>query len=349
MKAACFGLVFALCASGVCRLAVEARGGDSADPAGPVRTQVIEMQAGWNAVFLEVHPLDGDPAAVFGSLPVDIVASFFERSTAAQFVVNPDADLYRRAGWGVWYAAGRPDAFLKTLHGVHGQQAYLIRARSAFTWRITGLVTAPEVQWQADAFNLVGFSVDSQAAPTFAQFFAGSMAHRHNRLYRLTGGIWRRVLDPDAEAMRSGEAFWIYCVGASRYQGPLEVKTTIRRGVVLGSVADTVILRNRCDHPVTPTVAHVVAGLNPVPLSLVVQAYGDNFGQWRSVAVPQTEASWTQALPPLEAGQAIQVPLEAERQAMQAAVHRSLLRITTDLGTEVWVPVFAIREDLEEK
>ncbi len=339
----------AVCASVAGRLVVEARGGDSTDQTGPTRTQVIAMQAGWNAVFLEVHPLDGDPTTVFGSLPVDIVASYFERSTVAQFVVNPDADLYRRAGWGVWYAAERPDAFLRTLHGVHGEQAYLIHARSAFTWRVTGLVTAPEVQWQADAFNLVGFSVDAQAAPTFAQFFAGSNAHSHNRLYRLTDGIWRRVLDPDAEAMRSGEAFWIYCAGASRYQGPLEVKTTTRRGVVLGSAADTVILRNRCNHPVTPTVAHVVAGLNPVPLSLVVQAYGDDFGQWRSVAVPQTEASWVQALPPLEAGQAIQVPLEARRQAMQAAVHRSLLRITTDLGTEVWVPVLAIREDLEGK
>jgi len=341
--------MLAVCTGVVCGLAVEARGADSADTTGPMRTQTIAMQAGWNAVFLEVHPANPEPASVFGALPVDIVASYFERPVAAQFVVNPDADLYKRAGWGVWYAADRPDAFLKTLHAVHGQQAYLIHARSAFTWRVAGLVATPEVRWQANAFNLVGFSVDAQTAPTFAQFFAGSRSHQHNRLYRLSDGTWRRVLDPGAEAMRSGEAFWIYCEGASRYPGPLEVKTTTRRGVVLGSAEDALILRNQSDHPVTPTVAHVVSDRRPVPLSLVVRALGDNFGERRLVAVPQPEGAWVQGLPPLEAGQAMQVPLEARRQAMQASVHSSLLKITTDLGTEVWIPVFAVRDDLEEE
>ena len=33
---------------------------------------------------------------------------------------------------------------------------------------------------------------------------------------------------------------------------------------------------------------------------------------------------------------------------MTAALQASLLKITTDLGTEVWVPVTCARQDLEE-
>ena len=43
------------------------------------------------------------------------------------------------------------------------------------------------------------------------------------------------------------------------------------------------------------------------------------------------------------------VPLEARVQELTAAAHGSLLKITTDLGTEQWIPVIGIRKDLEER
>lgn len=318
-----------------------------AAPGLPTRVQTLELRAGWNAVFLEVHPLEADPERVFAGLPVDRVASHHARTASSQYVTDPGANLFRRAGWGIWYAGERPDAFLGTLHAVHGQRAYLIHATQGFTWRIEGEVATEEVRWRSRAFNLVGFPVASTGAPTFGEFFAGSAAHRHNRIYRLDQGSWRRVTDPAAETLRSGEAFWIYCDGASRYQGPIRVSTKLQPGLMLGTGVAEVTLRNETRHPLTPTLASIAAGDGPVPLSLVMQAVGNGESLVRRVVAPLPSGEWTQQLPPLEAGGAVRVPFEARREAMIAARQASVLKISTDLGTEYWLPVISVRDDLE--
>ena len=305
------------------------------------RTQGIPLRAGWNAVFLEVHPSSVEPVAVFANTPVDIVASYESRQSPAQFMSNPSADLLKLAGWGVWYADHRPDALLTTLHAMEGQRAYLVHSTSDYLWQVTGDVGPPRVHWQPNSVS---------ALPgTFAQFFSGSRAHHHNRIYRLVNGSWRRVSDASSETMRSGEAFWIYCDGKSDYQGPLRVETGSSVGLVLGSGADALVLRNETDHPVTPTVEHVVSGADPVPLSILVTAIQSSNSVVRSVSVALADGNWTQALPPIEGGRGLQVPLEARLEAMRAPRQTSLLRVSTDVGTEVWIPIAAHRRDLEEK
>lgn len=318
-------------------------------PGEALRTERIPVRAGWNAVFLSVHPVDPDPEAVFASTPADIVASYYTADSSAQFMTDPGVNFFRQTGWGVWYAENRPDAFLRSLHAIFGQRAYLIHARADFTWEIAGTVLPPEIRWQSDAYNLVGFTLPAQGAPTFAQFFANSQAHRSGPIFRLVGGTWQRVSDPAAAPMRSGEAFWIYCRGASDYQGPLRVRTTTSRGLVLGGASDSLLLRNETDHPLTPTLEHIVSGPNPVPLSLVIQAVGTPVGPVQSVSVPQPPQNWSQTLPPLEAGAALRVPLAARREDMGSFRHSSLLKVSTDLGTEVWIPVLGIREDLQSR
>jgi hypothetical protein len=227
------------------------------------RQQTVQLRKGWNAVFLEVAPQDPEPAKVFAGTPVDIAAAFSGPLTSAQFMTDPGANLFRLAGWSVWYADSRPDAFLKSLHAINGQQGYLIHAKDDFAWTVSGQVLPPLVRWQADAFNFVGFSVAPVSGPTFARFFESSPAHNHNRIYRLENGTWRQVANPAAEVMRSGEAFWIHCAGASTYQGPLQVETTSRTGVALGTAKDAVVLRNKTAHPVGVTMEHVVTTANP--------------------------------------------------------------------------------------
>lgn len=322
---------------------------EAAEPGLPVREQILELQEGWNAIFLEVEPADPDPGRVFGELPVDIVASFYARVASAQFVTDPGANLFRRAGWGVWYADDRPDAFLGTLHAIHGQRAYLIHATAAFTWRIQGEVVAEDVVWQSRAFNLVGFSVRPTGAPTFAEFFAGSRAHRHNRIYRLAQGSWRRVTDPASETLRSGEAFWIYCDGVSTYQGPLRVGTRLQRSLILGTGTAALTLRNETRHPVAPTLELIAGADEAVPLSLVIQAVGDGENLVRRVAAPLPSGPWVQELPALDAGRAVRVPFEVRREAMGARRQTSVLKISTDMGTEHWLPVISVRDDLEER
>jgi len=170
--------------------------------AGSTMTQSISLNTGWNAVYLEVDPDTPAPEQVFAGLPVDTVATHDVSHHGAQFVKNPAADLSLAQGWAVWYAQSRPDAFLSNLYEVQGAKAYLIHATTNATLTLTGEVPPVLTTWKPDAFNFVGFSLQDPGAPTFAQFFAGSSAHTPGRIYRLSEGIWRQVLDPGAETMR---------------------------------------------------------------------------------------------------------------------------------------------------
>lgn len=308
---------------------------------------MVDLRKGWNAVYLEVEPASSSPEAVFGSIPVDIVATYFASKTSVQFVTDPGTDLFRNLGWAVWYAADRPDAFLTTLDAVYGRRAYLVHAQRDHRWNVKGTVLPEETIWRPDSFNFVGFQVASPGAPSFAQFFGGSKAHRHNKIYRLADGAWRRVTRPDAEPMKSGEAFWIFCEGASAYQGPLDVQTRLRKGLLLvDGATDDLIVRNDSDFPITATVEHVTPLSESVPLSVKVRVVGDPAAPVRSGAAPKPSGKWTQTLPVLEGRRALRIPFETRRAEMGQAVHASLLKITTDLGTESWVPVIGYRSDL---
>jgi len=315
---------------------------------GHSRTQVIGLQAGWNAVYLEVAPVVSAPGEVFAGLPVDRVATLFESPESNQFVTDPGVNLFKGQGWGVWYAPGLPEAFLKSLDAIIGNHAYLIHAKSACQWRVSGQVETKRFTWQPDAFNLVGFSVRATGGPTFEEFFAGSKAHRGQIIYRLVDGRWKRVLQTTAETLRSGEAFWIFCKGGSDYQGPVRVETTNRQGLVLGSGVAQIIVRNDCPHPLTATVRQVPGDDSPLPLSIMVQVYGNAAAPVTPVAARLPAGAWEQPLPTLEIAGALAIPFECRSAEMARARQGSLLLITTDLGTETWVPASGFRSDLGE-
>lgn len=309
------------------------------------RTQEIPLTRGWNAVYLEVEPTDAAPAAVFAGLPVDKVATLFKNPGNQQFVTDPEVNLSKAQGWGVWYAPGLPEAFLKSLDAILGNRAYLIHAKENCRWRATGRVTGALAAWQPDAFNFTGFPVSATAPPTFAQFFAGASALRNQRIYRLVDGRWKQVLQPSSEAMKSGEAFWIYCKGPSDYQGPLRVEVT---GQVLGlgrGPAD-LTLRNEAPHPLTPAIEHVPGDATPLPLSIQIKTIGDPAAPVKSVPANFPAAAWQQPLPAFEIGTAMAVPFECRSGEMLRPLQGSLLKITTDLGTETWVPVTGRRDEL---
>jgi hypothetical protein len=316
---------------------------------GHVRTQEIALHAGWNAIFLEVEPVDVLPAKVFGGLPVDRVATLFESPASNQFVTDPGVDLFKGRGWGVWYAPGLPEEFLRSLDAINGKRAYLVHAKSACQWRVSGQVEFALTKWQPDAFNLVGFSVRSAGGPTFEQFFAGSKAHHGQAIYRLVESRWKQVVQPAAESLRSGEAFWIFCKGPSDFQGPLRVETASRQGLLLGSRAAEVIVRNECPHPLTATVRHMPGGDGaPLPLSILVTVYGNVAVPVMTAAARMPAGAWEQPLPTMEAAGAMAIPFECRAAEMLRVRQGSLLQITTDLGTETWIPVSGSRDDLGE-
>ncbi|HMO03123.1 MAG TPA: hypothetical protein PKC67_10230 [Kiritimatiellia bacterium] len=313
---------------------------------GHLRTQVIELNPGWNAVYLEVDPPVSSPGVLLDGLPIDVVATFSDASTGAQYISNPTVNMLQSYGWAVWYAPDRSDAFLSNLYSLPGAKSYLVFSRTNATWTVLGSPALVQVAWQPNAYTLAGFPLLKGSEPTFAQFFRGSPAHKHNRIYRLVNGLWRQVVNPAAETMKAGEAYWIFSQGRSRYNGPLDVTTGTRFGVVLDAVSGSQItFRNRTDHPISYTVDHVALPGQPIPLSTPIPSVETTTGNTGTTYLHYEAGSFTQTFPPLAGGKAIRWPVVLRAYDAGTGAMHSLLKITSDLGTVTYLPVTASRGD----
>ena len=166
--------------------------------AAEVCTQKIDLVSGWNAVFVELDPMETVPADLFEDLPVDVVAGFSSSAKPAQFVADPSVDMLLAYGWNAWYSPRRADNFLSTLSAIQGGNPYLIHATTNTQLVIEGTLAPDLLSWTPDAYNFVGFPVVAQGGPTFAEFFSGSPAHDPGKIYRMVNGTWRLVTDTRA-------------------------------------------------------------------------------------------------------------------------------------------------------
>lgn len=309
--------------------------------ANTTRTQTISLHKGWNAVQLMVTPSDAVPADVFGGTPITIAATYFGATTPAQFMQNPSATQWKKEGWGVWYAPGRADAFLSTLASITGNRAYLIYSKQDFTWNVTGDVSFPKVKWKSDSFNLVGFTLDPISPPTFDKFFAGSPAHLPCRIYRLVNDQWSLVANTGSTTMNSGEAYWIYCKGGSDYQGPLSATSLNGSLSMTGTPAEAVLsFANQGSDPVNITV-QTIANDGGLPLSYAIRGVTTNK---ISDLIFDLPANYT--LPSLDGGGSTGLYLRLKRDQMTSASQSALLKISTDSGVQIWVPISGTRDDL---
>jgi hypothetical protein len=308
-------------------------------------SQTVALSAGWNAVYLDVDPAASVPNELFAGLPIDVVAAYVPSTSRAQFVESPNANLLGSYGWSVWYAAHRADAFLSNLHAIYGAKAYLIHATTNASMVVNGTFAPRATAWIPDAYNFVGYTVQAPGGPTYQQFFQGSPAHNHNKIYRLVDGTWRQVLSPGTVAMRPGEAFWIYCDGHSKFAGPLEATTSSQMGLFLSSASGgELTLRNQSGHPLKLFLEHDTEGNDPIPLNVPVQAFDEEAKVLRTLHIDLGSGNWTKELPVLEAGAAIRLPFNLRLQDMEPGTRHSLLKVRTDSGTIHTIPVHASRE-----
>ncbi|OPZ30026.1 MAG: hypothetical protein BWZ02_00884 [Lentisphaerae bacterium ADurb.BinA184] len=309
-------------------------GGAGAMAAG-TRTQAVAIRAGWNAVFLEVQPAQPNPAAVFAGTPFDIVATYLPTLTPVKFLSDPAEASWNEPGWAVWYAPDREDAFLTTLRAVFANRPYLVHAREAFAWRIEGTVSCRAPLWQADSFNLVGFPVDEVSPPSFAEFFAGDDAFAGGKFYRLADGRWHRVTAAGSTRLAAGEAYWVYCDGASTHGGPLRLGGGRDESLEFGANTDTAELRltNVTSAPLAVTV-HTVSEAGALPLSRVETDLVNAVTTY-----PDLPAVYD--LPDIAPGATAVLPLHLRRERMTQARQCVLLRLATDVGAVYWVPVYA--------
>lgn len=306
-----------------------------------VRTQTIALHKGWNAVYLAVTPSPADPSTVFANTPVSIAAIFLPRDTPVEYIQNPGTISWKKDGWSVWYAPNRPDTFLSNLHSLAGNQAYLLFAQTACTLQVIGTVSLQSVQWRANSFNFVGFPLDDQSPPTFDQFFNGSTAHQPYRIYHLVNDQWMQISGATLTTMQPGEAFWIYCNGSSSYQGPLSAQVPSSQAITFANNADSYItLANQSPNPMTVRLDTVAtdAGL---PLTIMLRGVTPTNMTEMVFDLPSSIP-----IASLEPGAATTVRFGLHRANMTSPTQTTLLKLTTDTGAQVWIPVTGTRGDL---
>ncbi|HEV2693657.1 MAG TPA: hypothetical protein VG347_12260 [Verrucomicrobiae bacterium] len=299
------------------------------------RVQTISLHKGWNAVFLQVDPTDPKPADLFQGTPVTIAAAFTGVGKSIQYVQNPSTNsLTQKKGWSVWYAPSRQDAFLTQMFQLIGNKPYLLYAESDYVWSVSGNARLATVTWKPNAFTLTGFGVDDVSPPTFDQFFAGSPAHHPYQIYRLQNDSWIKLDNAQNTQMQSGEAYWIYCTGASAYQGPLAVQPPSGTTFTLtsGDSAGMVLLNNS-PNPLNVQVQNMAGGAQ-LPLAFVLRAVTDT-----NVTTAAYDLPDTYSMPSFDAGEKRGFWLTLRPERMTVATQTGLLKITTDVGTLNWLPV----------
>lgn len=310
-------------------------GAQDAEPAG---IQTIALRAGWNAVAIQVEPENAAPAAVFASLPVDKVATYFPSRTPVEFVQDPASQPWKQKGWRAWFAPALPESLVNDLYAINAGQCYLVHATAPATLTIRGTVVCRRLKWRADSFNFVGFPVDPANPPTFQKWFAGSSAHQPTKraaVYSLDASDkWIPVVNPESTLIQPNTAYWVFCHGGSDYQGPLDVSTPFGVGTQLdyGNATETLSLRLANVGPAPLSLTLMLSPENA--LSLAYQQKLPNLGERLSVPLGASTA-----LGSLEVGESKTLRVTLDRAALDRPSAAAVLTVRDDAGSLIQIPV----------
>ena len=304
--------------------------------ASQTETQTIHLDPGWNSVFMEVQPEPSAPASVFSGIPVESVWAYLERNSTVEFIQNPSEGLWNQPGW-VAYFADPEEAFLTSLYGISANQAYLVKlgGTSSVDLSVTGRPSHRKMKWSTNSFNLTGFHVSKASPPSFGSYFGASTAHKNQAVYRLgSGGAWEFVNSPSSTQMKSGEAYWVYCNGASGYQGPMDVDMEYGDSLDFGAniIQRTIRIKNLSS--VTKTVSITLhSSANPVVLS------------YKKLDTATSSFVWDDfsAMPAMniEAGKQKTVQVAVRRESMSYSPAESVMEISDTDGGSILIPVSA--------
>jgi hypothetical protein len=246
-------------------------------------TQTIDLEPGWNAIYVEVEPEVNAIEQVFAGIPVASVWRWIPDDRPVSFIQDPDEELMTIDGWYGYFPVDRPESVLTNLYNINANQAYLVKLQgsSPRTLEITGRPALRAMAWRSDGFQLTGFPVVPGSGPTFASWFAGSEAHEGQAIYRLDGGQWTEIDQPQIERIASGEAYWVFTKGRSSWQGPLGVELDFGERLDFGaSVArDSLVVRNRSGVSNQIRIRRLQAE-SPVPLALATRNDETGTTEW---------------------------------------------------------------------
>ena len=342
--------------------------GLSGNAEGQWTEQSIDLEPGWNSIFLHVQPDPAECDIIFSnvSFAVEQVCTYNSAFCSVQYVQDFGDLTNLPPDWLTWLPATNELASTRNLFTLQCGKPYLVKlpdGAASTNWSIAGRPVLKTIEWREDAYNLVGFQVDDAAPPTFESFFSASPQHAGQPVYRLsTTGTWDLASSP-TDTMRTGEAFWIYAGGYSEFQGPLAVETDQRSGLEYGLslMEQNLRIRNGSTDPVTVWVQEVPAQL-PAPDAAQPLRAGDvPLSWWNPASTNGLLGAWepplseqTNALASLQAdlseGEAWDLRLAVRRMAMASFTpppgeygdYQGLLEVKSSNGSRIVVPVHAL-------
>ena len=332
-------------------------------------TQTVTLASGWNAVWLEVAPLDANglpktPEAVFTDPSIRTIVTPKPLASLSEFFASAPGSIttFNQDEWQQWKRIDPSGQ--NNLAAITGNQAYLVEVTgsSVVTLNISGKVSFFRPTWTPDRYNLVGFGL--KGTPTFDAFFGPSAGkHPINKIFTLNPatGNWQSVTG--STQMASGRAYWVFSSGPSSYMGPVSVNFEMAAAgkldfggpidvVVVGSGVsrteldlEEIVFSNAGSSPATPELDLITPDAASGTLSLfVVNPATTGIAYDRGNQVDSTAgAGASSALgKTLASGQTGILTVGAKRTWNDGSPRTNLYRLSTSTnGASFWLPVSA--------
>ena len=180
-------------------------------------SQTINLEQGWNSVWLTLQPDDGAVEAVFADSAIQMVMTPQVDLGAAEFVGDVGRVRVNQDGWRSWRRSSPVQEH--TLALVRAHRGYLIYADSAITLTVTGEAWFERPEFRPDGYSLIGFSLSE------AKTFDDVPWLEPSRILRLQAdGNWVGV--GGADSIGHNEAYWIRTEGAFQWDMALRFPGT---------------------------------------------------------------------------------------------------------------------------
>lgn len=324
-------------------------------------TQRVDLQKGWNGVFLHVDPSHSDLDAWIGVDAENPIVRIWRWNppTAAQFYENPADEIYNVSGWSQWNRLENESG----LSSMVGDTAYLVESLTNYTWNVKGRPVSPRSSWNMNGLNLIGFPTTRSNPPKFDEFLSESSElqtesvdiYRYqgtslstNNPIKISSSLHRNV------SVTRGQAFWMEAGNVfNKYFGPFEVSLSGSDGIYFYDdlSSASLRLRNLTEHELTitmrmaesepaPVGQPLISGTPPLLIRDLLNVENMTYG-FTELPIGRSQ-SWTLA-PCNEEGSEVNVVLGLDRTSItqnEGDLLAGVLQLTDSLGhLEVNVPV----------
>lgn len=189
--------------------------------------QTFELKPGWNAIHVELEPIENRVETIFSGVPVKSVWRWIPEKLGHDFIKDPAEGLLSADGWFGYFPEPRPEAFLTNLYTLSANTAYLVFLDDNVNRSVTisGKPVYSIIDWRNNGFTLTGLPVEPGNEPSFADYFSLSEEHNNQPIYKLSStGVWQQISNLNTEVIQSGQAYWIYTDGNSNYPGLINIQ-----------------------------------------------------------------------------------------------------------------------------